>query len=345
MDTSLSSAATSFLEALSYLINPSHPPLLLSSSSTAKIAHALNHAWADSTLSKYRSVISQFQSFCNHENIPPQLHIPASKHLLCAFATSRVGALAGDTVQTHLAAIKAWHIYNNKPWHGGPRLRYILNGIANLAPSSSKKPPRPPITCSMLLLLANSLSITDSFDACFSMWSQSCLGEILSEWKTSFKPAFVVCRSHLLPPFNQNGSHKCHLPFTKVAKHRGEDVCICRKLGPSDPIATINNYLNINKIPPNLPLFSYLSTRGWRCLTKKKLLARCNSIWLPAGIPEITGHSFCIGSTTKLLLTRVPPDVVKALGCWSSDAFLCYWRSLELLAPLHMENLPHSALP
>ncbi|KAF9224483.1 hypothetical protein BS17DRAFT_641968, partial [Gyrodon lividus] len=106
-----------------------------------------------------------------------------------------------------------------------------------------------------------------------------------------------------------------------------------------DPIAAINNHLNINKIPPNLPLFSYLSTRGWRCLTKKILLACCNSIWLAAGIPAITGHSFRIGGTTELLLTGVPPDIVKALGRWSSDAFLRYWHSLELLAPLHMENL------
>ncbi|KAF9221115.1 hypothetical protein BS17DRAFT_845931 [Gyrodon lividus] len=241
---------------------------------------------------QYCSIISQFQSFCDYENIPPQLRIPASKHLLCAFAASRVGALAGNTVQIHLATIKAWHIYNNKPWHGGPCLCYILNGIANLAPSSSKKPPRPPITHSMLLLLANSLSITDSFDTCFAMWSQSRLREILSEWETSFKPAFVIYRCHLLSPFNQNGSCKCHLPFTQ-----------------------------------------------------KKLLAHCNSIWLPARIPAITGHSFCIGGTTELLLARVPPDIVKALGRWFSDAFLCYWHSLELLAPLHMENLPRSALP
>ncbi|KAF9219225.1 hypothetical protein BS17DRAFT_860143 [Gyrodon lividus] len=164
-------------------------------------------------------------------------------------------------------------------------------------------------------------------------------------WEKSFKPAFVICRSHLHPPYNQNSSCKCHLPFTKVAKHHGEDVCVCWQLGSSDPIATINNHFNIYKIPPNLPLFSYLSIQGWHCLTKKKLLARCNSIWLPARITTIIGHSFCIGGTTKLLLTRVPPDVVKALGCWSFDAFLCYWCSLELLAPLHMENLPHSTLP
>ncbi|KAF9223513.1 hypothetical protein BS17DRAFT_705800, partial [Gyrodon lividus] len=46
-----------------------------------------------------------------------------------------------------------------------------------------------------------------------------------------------------------------------------------------------------------------------------------------------------IGGTTEFLLASVPPDVIKALGCWSSDTFLHYWHSLELLAPLHVENL------
>ncbi|KIJ58033.1 hypothetical protein HYDPIDRAFT_48857, partial [Hydnomerulius pinastri MD-312] len=106
-----------------------------------------------------------------------------------------------------------------------------------------------------------------------------------------------------------------------------------------DPIAAITNHLARNPGPPNIPLFAYIPPRGWCCLTKKKLMARCNVIWSAAGIPSITGHSFRIGGTTELLLAGVPPDVVKALGRWSSDAFLRYWRSLELLAPLHVENL------
>ncbi|KIK78586.1 hypothetical protein PAXRUDRAFT_80365, partial [Paxillus rubicundulus Ve08.2h10] len=80
------------------------------------------------------------------------------------------------------------------------------------------------------------------------------------------------------------------------------------------------------------------SSRGWHCLTRKKILARCNSIWTSNGIPASAGHSFRIGGTIELLLAGVPPDVVKALDRWSSDAFLRYWRSLELLAPLHIEN-------
>ncbi|KAF9226532.1 hypothetical protein BS17DRAFT_775793 [Gyrodon lividus] len=152
--------------------------------------------------------------------------------------------------------------------------------------------------------------------ACFAMWAQCCLGKILSQWEKFFKALFVVCRHHLTPAFNQNGSRKCHLPFTEVAKNKGEDVCICCQCGQSDPIAAISNHQVLQTFP--------FSPRGWRCLTKKKLVARCDMIWSAAGIPSITGHSFRIGGTTELLLAGVPPDVVKALGRWSCDAFLRY---------------------
>ena len=64
-----------------------------------------------------------------------------------------------------------------------------------------------------------------------------------------------------------------------------------------------------------------------------------DEIWGSAGYPRLTGHSFRIGGTTELLLNGVPTDVVKAMGRWSSDAFLRYWRSLEELAPQYVENL------
>lgn len=91
------------------------------------------------------------------------------------------------------------------------------------------------------------------------------------------------------------------------------------------------------------PLFSFHDGNSWHCLTHCKFLARCNSVWSMLGLPPFTGHSFRIGGTTELLLSKVPPDVVKTLGCRSSDAFLQYWHSLELLAPLHAECLPSHA--
>lgn len=265
---------------------------LLSEAAVAKVQHAFDHAWADSTLLKYRGTINQFLAFCDQENIPLHLRLPADEHLLCAFAASRVGVLSGETIKSQISALKAWHAYNDAPWCGRARLRYVLHGVANLAPPSSIKPPHPPVSRSMLLILAQHLDPTDSFDACclaaacFAMWGQIRLGEILSPWERSFKPSHVVCRLHLQPPFNDAGSRKCHLPFTKVAKSRGEDVVICCQNDNSDPIAALNIHLTSNPIPQEIPLFSYISPHGWRCLTKKHLLARCNSIWSSNGIPS-----------------------------------------------------------
>lgn len=127
---------------------------------------------------------------------------------------------------------------------------------------------------------------------------------------------------------------------TKVAGKKGEDVYICHQRGPSDAIQAYDNHLRVNHTPPDEPLCSFGSEPGkYLLLTRKKFLAHCNQIWKCYGFLISTGHSFRIGGTTELLLASVAPDVVELMGRWSSDAFLCYWRSLELIAPMHAELL------
>ncbi|KAF9218718.1 hypothetical protein BS17DRAFT_864153, partial [Gyrodon lividus] len=111
-------------------------------------------------------VVSKFHAFCDSKNIPTFLCLPARKIFLYAFAARHIGELASNTIQNHMAALKAWHMYNDSTWKGSPCLFYVLNGLKNLTPASSKRPPQPPITCSMLLLLAPFLNLSDPFDAC-----------------------------------------------------------------------------------------------------------------------------------------------------------------------------------
>ncbi|KIK73696.1 hypothetical protein PAXRUDRAFT_177709 [Paxillus rubicundulus Ve08.2h10] len=174
---------------------------------------ALDCTWANSTFRKYSSALNQFINFCDLKGIPPLLRIPTSEHLLCAFTASRISSIAGSTAKPHIAMIKAWHIYNNALWSGGPHLHYILNGVSNLAPSSPHCPLHPPITCELLLLLNSHLSHSDPFNDCCwaaancTMWGQACLGEIVSCWELSFNVAHVPCMSNLSPPLNSCSSH------------------------------------------------------------------------------------------------------------------------------------------
>ena len=69
MDLALSNLACEFTSILSfYSSNSNLTPL--SFASRARVQFTFDHAWADSTLSKYRGVVAQFQSFCDAENIP-----------------------------------------------------------------------------------------------------------------------------------------------------------------------------------------------------------------------------------------------------------------------------------
>ncbi|KIK78040.1 hypothetical protein PAXRUDRAFT_165062 [Paxillus rubicundulus Ve08.2h10] len=149
--------------------------------------------------------------------------------------------------------------------------------------------------------------------------------------------------SNLSPPLNPHGSCCLFLPFTKIAKSTGESILICKQLDGSEPISAISSHLSINSFPSYFPLFSYLSPCRVCCLTKWKLMTLCNEIWSLHGLSPCSGHSFSIGSTTEMLLSGVSPDVVKAMGHWSSDSFLHYWFSLKLLGPLHIELLPPPA--
>jgi hypothetical protein len=76
-----------------------------------------------------------------------------------------------------------------------------------------------------------------------------------------------------------------------------------------------------------------------KVLDKENFMAMCNSIWSSHGFQRITGHSFRIGGTTSLLLSGVDAEIVKHMGCWSSDAFKLYWRKVEVLFAKHASDV------
>ena len=179
------------------------PHLQLSPSARRNISVALNHSWARSTKSNYASAIKRFINFCHKERIPRTYIFPASEHVLSAFAASHVGLHAGTTARNNIAAVKAWHAYHNAPWAGGKRLRYILSGVANLAPISSRHPRRPPVTTSMLAALSLHLNRSSAFDMCVlaaaltAFWGQCRLGELLPRSTSSWACATPVVHASL----------------------------------------------------------------------------------------------------------------------------------------------------
>lgn len=98
--------------------------------------------------------------------------------------------------------------------------------------------------------------------------------------------------------------------------------------------------LLLNFTSSDAPLALYQNSSGILIpLTRQKFIARLNRILELRHLLVITGHCLRIGGTTHLLLSQILPDIIKLLGHWSSDAFLWYWHSLEIITPLYIKLL------
>nr|GAT53151.1 predicted protein [Mycena chlorophos] len=310
-----------------------------------QIQSVLERGWASGTVDNYGSSVTRFREFCRREHIPRSLQLPAHEFVLCAFAASSARVHAGTTARKNISALKAWHIVNDQPWLGGPRLQYVLAGVENLTPTSSKRPPRPPISSAMLAELHRGLDFSAPLDvavyaaACVAFWGQCRLGELLPISQIDRSLNEKPTRANVTQSGSSKPSTKIRLPHTKTQK-AGDDVFLVDQSRPFNPRTALQIHLTVNTLPSSSSLFAYRDRHGApRLLTRSIFLERCNTVWTAVGYPRTTGHSFRIGGTTELLLNNVPPAVVKAMGRWSSDAFMKYWRSLDIIAPLHGSNL------
>ncbi|KIJ28511.1 hypothetical protein M422DRAFT_189647 [Sphaerobolus stellatus SS14] len=277
-------------------------PCSLSPETKLKLQDALDNSLAPSTTCSYRHAVRRFIAFCDKEKIPSHLRWPADEFVLCAFAASHTGRLTGGTVKGYLAGIRAWHIAHNAPYQGSIRLAYIVNGVSNLAPSSSKRSPRPPITRRMLRLLFDHLDLSSPFDvavfatAITAFWGQCRLGELLPDTHHVSKPFSGPLRKHLEIGIS---SASLFLPWTKTTKTQGATITLTRQMRPLDPIAIMQLHFATSPASATSPLFSFCSKDRSILLSRTAFINRCNAIWIANGLPRITGHSFRIGGVPR----------------------------------------------
>ncbi|KAE9391545.1 hypothetical protein BT96DRAFT_1024026 [Gymnopus androsaceus JB14] len=104
------------------------------------------------------------------------------------------------------------------------------------------------------------------------------------------------------------------------------------------PFNAMQMHVRVNsRIPDDFSLFAYVNDHGQpHHMVKSVFLTFCDKIWSDKGFPLVQGHSFCISGAVELLLAGVPPEVVAAVGGWTSLAFLIYWRWFEDILPVHI---------
>lgn len=310
------------------------------------VNQAIQGSWAESTIKHYTGSIKHFICFCDSKQVLDSLHFPTDKFVLCAFIASSLGRHAGNTSHSHISALKAWHITHNMEWKGSSHLRYVLNSVHNLAPGSSKQPLHPPPL--MWRQLHNwwrsSTSIPHLMQWLLPVWPLP--SETMPPWQTSAHLLLIL--THHFPSqmvrFQEvptKPSFMCSLPPSHQNPPPWRRCCTCWPMGTNQPNLWVKNDLWVNNIPNNTYIFSVISgtDNSLTSLSKSSFLQCCNAIWHWLGYPRTTGHHFCIGGTTELLIAGTPPDIIRATSWWSSESFLQYWHSLDNIAPWHIHYL------
>jgi hypothetical protein len=226
-------------------------------------------------------------------------------------------------------------------------MKAALDGASILAPPSSRKPKRSPMTVFTIESLATKIDrsspIGAAVYACLTttFFSAARLGEFTIPSLKAFLPDHHVKPSDVHHDQDRHGLRVTvfKLPRTK-SSIGGEEVFWASQSGVSDPQAAFTNHIAINNPPADQPLFSWRHPNGLRPLTKTEFLKQINLAAAELGIESLKGHGIRIGATLEYLLRGVPFDVVKSIGRWSSEAFLLYLRQHAVIIAPYIQGTP-----
>lgn len=268
---------------------------------------------------------------------------------MLTFISNCAGAYSGKTLATYVFAVRAWHTIHGQTWAtNDTEMKAALTGAANLAPPKSRKPKRAPWTVALLQCIfaalnpADPLHIAVKSAAATIFFSAARSGEFLQKSLTSFNPRLHVKPTNVSKKVDRHGHSvtSVHLPVTKVAPD-GEDVAWGpQQLPDIDPDTLLAEHMRINAPAPNGPLFAWRHAKGPRSLTKTEFMKCINATATELGLETLQGHGLRIGATLEYLLRGLSFETVKAIGRWSSDAFVLYLRQhAVILAPyLHTRH-------
>ena len=270
--------------------------------------------------------------------------------ILKSFVSKLAGIYSASAITNYVAAVRAWHVVHGVAWEaGGLELETIIKGAKQMAPLTSTRQKREPVTVEFIEKVHQHLSDTDPRDvaifACLTsaFWSTARLGELTVKNLSAFNPEAHVKRSDVGESVDRKGlkTTTIHVPKTKANGIEGESLYWARQEGASDPESALLKHFEVNNPAAESHLFSYIDKKGAVVpLTKPTFIKRLNEAAAAANLKRKHGHSIRIGSTLEYLLRGLPFDVMKAKGRWNSDAFHRYLRDhARVLAP-YMQAAP-----
>lgn len=285
---------------------------------------------ASTTKRTYSSAQRKYLIFCRDNNISPPL--PATEQVLCLFTTKLAQTIQPKSIQVYLSAIRSLHLLHGykDPLTDCPRLHHVIRGIKRIQGPTSQQ--RLPITDNLMHIIYGSLSENNPDHIMF--WAACTLAYFGFLRAAEFTvPSVEVFdrKLHLQPSdlaFDSHSNPTClrvHLKTSKTDPFgKGCYIHIGRGLGTLCAVQAMAKYLHSRGGDPG-PLFIFSTGQT---LSRHRLSTRLQAILSGAQLPgKFNTHSFRIGAATVAARNGVPDHLIKALGRWTSNAYLLYTRT------------------
>ena len=131
-----------------------------------RLITVINSSWQPATRETYGAGLLVFHVFCDLRLIPEESRCPADSLLMLTFISTCAGSYSGRTLANYFYAVRAWHTLHGAPWHmNAAEMKAALDGAAILAPPSSKRPKRGPMTLEIISSLATKFDLSKPLDA------------------------------------------------------------------------------------------------------------------------------------------------------------------------------------
>ena len=288
----------------------------------------------------YSSGLLVWHVYCDKRSVLESLQAPTHHSHIISFVTSLVGAYSGSAISNYLYGLRDWHLLHCMDWKLNTlEIEALLKRVAKLALDSS---PRQSYTLDFITKVSKKLDLHLRSDAAIyaclsiSFYSVAWVSEVMVPWLNAFDPMKHITPANLQTSSNQYRAEVTvlHIPHTKAAPLKGEDIYWSCHPSPTNPYEALANHRQINRPGDSNHFFTYHHKGKLRPLTKHTFIRQVADAAHAAGLNPLQGHGIQIGATLFNLLRGTPFEAVKVMGQWSSDAFLRYLRKYDqILAP------------
>ena len=299
-----------------------------------------SYGLAKGTWSSYKTAERLLIQCCEEKDIEKKL--PLEENTVLAFVhwlAFRRGSKA-STIDTYLSGIRQLHVERGLPTDNirTDRVKTILKGLKNKNLAEDRKEgveKRKPITTDILLVLKGKLAEADMNGRDQRLvWTVSSIlfhgafrvHELLCKKQSSFDPDFTLLGRDV-KLVTQGGREVLQLRIKAPKEQKvGKDVIVDVYSTDSElcPVRAFKKWIKVKGKEDELPLFRFssgipLTGKKFNEVVRDRLKGEVENIE-----KLFSSHSFRAGAASMMAAIGYSDDDIKAVGRWSSRAFMEY---------------------